>query len=471
MLGAHGASFINSCRVKYGDTFTLRLAGRSMTFLCAPSAICTFFTAPADVIAFRPAVELFTQRVFGLPSAQFFPQHYAILTSLRELLVPSELAHHAACLLGCMKADVQQHWPSAGKIELMAAIKRMLFGAAVTAIFGRPFLEAHGQQRLQDAFFAFEGGFELAASPVPHFLQPGFCRARRTLLDAFRASLKAGHFAHTVAGKLMERIDLPASILPNMLLAVFWASLANTIPAAFWSLAFLLLPENAHHLSEVLALLPGETSPPHSHSSDPAAAVDAALIQVACDRSSKLARCVAEATRLRAPGIDVRMAVSDILLPGHQPEQAGPSDPAATSARKPTNPAGCLDLTTSSSTGVSGGGPFHSPADQTNSPTSSRPSGPSDPSQVPTDPNPTGSSASERQLLVRKGQVLAVSPYEAHHDERMFGPHATAFDPERAGLQLGGGGVAGVGGLAGLVFGGGRYRCPGRYLAEMEVQQ
>lgn len=39
---------------------------------------------------------------------------------------------------------------------------------------------------------------------------------------------------------------------------------------------------------------------------------------VACDRTSLLAACVAEAVRLRAPGIAVRMAACNLAVPaGH----------------------------------------------------------------------------------------------------------------------------------------------------------
>ena len=54
--------------------------------------------------------------------------------------------------------------------------------------------------------------------------------------------------------------------------------------------------------------------------------------------------------------------------------------------------------------------------------------------------------------------MLAVSPYESHMDERLFGADAGAYNPERPALHLGNGSVPGVGGLPGLVFGGGRYR-------------
>lgn len=42
------------------------------------------------------------------------------------------------------------------------------------------------------------------------------------------------------------------------------------------------------------------------------------LVEVACDRSSLLAACVAEAVRLQAPGVAVRMAACDLDVPAGQ---------------------------------------------------------------------------------------------------------------------------------------------------------
>ena len=68
----------------------------------------------------------------------------------------------------------------------MHLIKTVLFPATAEILFGPAFLQEHGANSLADAYFAFDGGFELAASPVPQWVQPNWCRARRTLLQAFR---------------------------------------------------------------------------------------------------------------------------------------------------------------------------------------------------------------------------------------------------------------------------------------------
>lgn len=139
------------------------------------------------------------------------------LQTLRHLLVPARLPQHMACLLRLL-LDRLQRWPASGQLELAAEVKALVFEASVGALFGERFLEVGGAEcsthrssggssprlrrddgncpdsaaaaararRLQADFFAFEEGFELAASPVPHILQPRFLGARRRLVAALR---------------------------------------------------------------------------------------------------------------------------------------------------------------------------------------------------------------------------------------------------------------------------------------------
>ena len=57
--------------------------------------------------------------------------------------------------------------------------------------------------------------------------------------------------------------------------------------------------------------------------------------------------------------------------------------------------------------------------------------------------------------------MLAVSPFETHQDPRLFQLAASQYIPDRPGMMCPHSRlheVPGVGGIAGLVFGGGRYR-------------
>ena len=76
------------------------------------------------------------------------------------------------------------------------------------------------------------------------------------MLRSCRASLQAGDFGGTVVGEQMAGAGMPPDLAPAAMLAVMWAALANSVPAAFWSTAFLLLPTHAQHLNAVRAQLP-----------------------------------------------------------------------------------------------------------------------------------------------------------------------------------------------------------------------
>ena len=73
-----------------------------------------------------------------------------------------------------------------------------------------------------------------------------------------RASHKAKHFEGTLVGGLIQDCDMGDSLAAHVMLAVMWAALANTVPAAFWAVAFLLQPENAEHKQRALAPLSPE---------------------------------------------------------------------------------------------------------------------------------------------------------------------------------------------------------------------
>lgn len=116
-----------------------------------------------------------------------------------------------------------------------------------------------------------------------------------------------------------------------MLLAVLWASQANTVPATFWAIAFLLLPENQHHKTEALQFTKTDIGlyekdskkntedmlgnavliSPDKLSPD---MIDC-LTETACNASSPLRRSCEEALRLRSPSIDVRVAAKDLCIP------------------------------------------------------------------------------------------------------------------------------------------------------------
>ncbi|KAG1666305.1 hypothetical protein FOA52_004786 [Chlamydomonas sp. UWO 241] len=401
-LGRHGVAYISAARRKFGDAFTLNLCGKYMTFLCDPLLVETFFRAPDADISFRPAVEQFTARVFGLPSSEFFPKHAQLLKDLRHLLVPAELEAHVQSLSSKVHALSSGALPEGQTVELYGAVRTLVFQSAIESLFG-PQLAASvpgGAPALQERFFEFEGGFEVGATPLPHALQPSFSSSRADLLKWLGAAHQSDGFGDTTAGRLVASAGLRPALAPNMLLAVLWASQANTVPATFWTTAMLLLPEHAKHAHRVVEELGAELSSAAGGGRKGATAAASltqeqlavAAFRLSMDRKSCISRCVAEAVRLRVHSIDLRITSRAIEL-----------------------------------TDSKGG-----------------------------------------KLSLPSGRLLAVCPFDFHHDDAMYPPCASDFDPDRTPLTLGDGSAV-VSSVAGLAFGGGSYRCPGRFFAEMEV--
>jgi cytochrome P450 len=228
-----------------------------------------------------------------------------------------------------------------------------------------------------------------------------------------------------------------AGYQPNLLLAVLWASQANSMPALHWSLAFLLLPEQAAARQKVLAELKDAADKqrqqqqqeegqqiPGGQEKDSAQqqqqqqlgvdnATAAAMVQLAMDKSSYVSRCVAEAVRLRLHSIAIRyVAVQDLVLP----RSTGSTGVGSTS-----------DATVDGSSSGSG-------IDQLEE-------------------------EQQQQQLVRvpRGSVLCICPVESHHDSRLFSENPWGFNPDRAAVQgLQPGTV--VPSLAGMGYGGGFWR-------------
>lgn len=171
------------------------------------------------------------------------------------------------------------------------------------------------------------------------------------------------------------------------------------MPATFWTLAFLILPENAAHRQRVLQDIktqagalqgdqhaaagssqqpvgsPASSRAPSCHGGCTPETLAAAIVKLSLDRKSFVGKCAAEALRLRVPSIDVRIASSNLQL----------------------------------------------------------------------------STSTQQMLRIPKGTILAICPFESHHDAGFYGSDPWEFNPDRKGLSLGDG-TAVVPGVSGRLI-------------------
>jgi cytochrome P450 len=395
-LGRSGAAVLLAARREtelqqqdQKDCFAVRAfpLAPPLVFVFHPKAVASFFAAPEETLAFKPAVRQFTERVFGLPADEFSSSHEPLLDALRALLSPPARLRARAATIATRAAPLLDAWAEdndrtpSNSFDLWHKARTLVFQAAGKALFGDAFFARHGAERLQQLFLDFEGNFERAASPVPHFLLGKFSGAKKALLRAFAESLESGDLDGTVAGELAARSGVRPALQPSLLLSVLWASQANSMPAFFWALAFLLRPENKGWLERVR-----EAAAAQEAGADDVDGTVAA-IEAAVDPSGPAQRVANEAIRARAHSIAIR------LVP-------------------------------SSSEGGRGAGGFDVPV---------------------------AAAAADTPSLVRvpPGSILAVCPFETHADERFFSPTPAEFDPSRpptAALPGGGGVGMGFGG-------------------------
>jgi len=386
-----------------------------MNFWLDPSLFSKFFASDEHDLVFREAVEVFTQKIFGLTSHQFFPQHQKMLQELRNLLSPANIASHHAEAVACaieeeMDRFAAEHLEHTQELELELLTQQIMFHAALRVVYGQFFRKKFGN-RVFDLFFVFDDNFELAASPIPNAFLRTFSRARNELLEIFQYSLchdsedrlVGSRDGNMLQGAIVERAlnvlttsstngQSLAHLHPNLLLTILWAVQANTLQGTYWTLGYLLCPGNEEYIRDIRRLVEGQpTSGAASLST-----LGRQCCTAVADRKNLLHCCAAEGIRLSAPGTEVRKAVRDFTAPN--------------------------------------------------------------------------------SLHVRKGELVALCPYISSMDARRVpGADPEQFKPlrylhcEPTGVRGNSKRVVREEELAGLAFGGGKYRCPGKYLAFTEI--
>ena len=195
---------------------------RRMVFLHAPRDVALFF-GRAEVAAFQPAVEPWTKRIFGLDSDLFFRHHHAILGTLRNSFVADKLTRRMLDMAEKSERRMDDiflqptNQPST-PLDLVAATRRLLLTSGLSSIFSDHFLVHLSQHHptFFDDFTIFEAGFELAASPLPLWLQPTWCAARRRLVAALSSGRKGGALEGSLAEHILRERYVALHVLSDI---------------------------------------------------------------------------------------------------------------------------------------------------------------------------------------------------------------------------------------------------------------
>ena len=235
-FGRDLGALLAACRRKHGDVFTLVVAGKRMTFVLDPLDFPEVLRR-VDELSFKEIADDISVQAFGHSRAVESPamregahaQYAAHLKSARLGPLSQGFAERLDAVLA---AATPTTWSTR---SLFTFVNECVFTAGTDALFGAGTANAEALA----AFQRFDAAFPLLAAGVPVWLLRGPRQAQRWL------AARVGPLRADASDFIAQRDELFLAHVDrhdcdHLQLGMLWAAQANTIPAAFWTLAFVL---------------------------------------------------------------------------------------------------------------------------------------------------------------------------------------------------------------------------------------
>lgn len=235
-FGRDPDGFVARCRAAHGDVFSVRMPAGRRIFLLDPFDYPTVFAE--ERLRFQESGAEIGGRVFGYPASAALGEKWHAFSNLtgRDLRGdPLQVLSEAMQVRFVRRIGSEL---AGGSVErpLLGLLSEHFFAAGIESIFGDGFYS----RALFEAYDTVDRRFAAAVAGVPAFLLPGLVRARDELARRL-AEFGPNHAAvldtrtafydeHGVAPDLRRRFDA----------GLLWASQANTVAAAFWTMFHLL---------------------------------------------------------------------------------------------------------------------------------------------------------------------------------------------------------------------------------------
>jgi 24-hydroxycholesterol 7alpha-hydroxylase len=209
-----------------------------MTFLLDHSHSDVFFKSPSA--SFQGAAQSFTVAAANISPESFYQHHSKIHDIFKGRLTSSNLPPLCLSLSACFYQQLLNCKEK--EIELIQLVRDIMFPIVFQQLCGNANLNLSQDQMdlVQDKFIKYDAGFEYAQ--LPSILNREWCGTKTWLLDVFK----------DVVMKFVQRNEPPQSVFEHIIssvdgdnaagyaLMMLWASQANAIPIAFWTLSFVL---------------------------------------------------------------------------------------------------------------------------------------------------------------------------------------------------------------------------------------
>lgn len=236
-FGRHATNFVMRTRERYGETFTLFIGGQRMTFVLDPMSTPAVLKSPH--LSFHPISDKVLATAFKLSALRDGRDLdlEAIEDLARSRLKGDALAAMTAAMAENLRATVPAALPPTYETRgLYRLVWDLMFAAGTDALFGRGL----ANEALARAFATFDEQFPLMVAGLPSAL----IKKGNAALDTLAAAPPMGE---TPSAWIRDRHPHFDGVAPEIYgraqASIMWAVNANTIPATFWSLYYLLRDE------------------------------------------------------------------------------------------------------------------------------------------------------------------------------------------------------------------------------------
>ncbi|XP_044075537.1 cytochrome P450 7B1 isoform X3 [Siniperca chuatsi] len=324
-FGRDAHKFLEEHKKKFGDIFTVQIAGKYMTFIMDPLLYPNIIKhgRQLDFHEFSNKVAPFT---FGYPPVVSgkYPGLKEQISRSFQLLQGDNLTTLTESMMGnLMLVFRQDHlgerpgedggWKSGSMYEFCNSV---MFEATILTLYGRPASASRhsGMGELRKDFVRFDTMFPLLIAQIPIWLLGQTKTIREKLINYFLPH-RMSCWSNTSQfirrrSEVFEQYDTLRDVdKAAHHFAILWASVGNTVPACFWAMYYLVSHPEAlevvrQEIHDVLRLSGVEFS------SDK----DLTLSRDQLEKLLYLESAVNESLRLSSASMNIRVAQEDFSL-------------------------------------------------------------------------------------------------------------------------------------------------------------
>ncbi|KAM4727831.1 cytochrome P450 7B1 isoform 2-T2 [Anableps anableps] len=320
-FGKDAHKFLEEQRRKYGNVFTVQMAGKYMTFIMDPLLYSSVIKQGRH-LDFHEFTNKVAPLTFGYPPvlSATFPGLWEQIKRSFQLLQGDHLAPLTESMMSnLMLVFRQDHLDRAGdwrRGSLYEFCSSIMFEATFLTIYGRPAtgIRHDGMDRVRNDFHKFDNMFPFLIAQIPIWLL-GRTQAIRQKLISYFLPQHMSQWSNSSQfiqrrSELFDQQDKMKDIdKAAHHFAILWASVGNTLPATFWAAYFLVSHPEALKVvrQEIVDVL-------RNIGVDFSTNRDVMLSKEQLDKLVLLESAINESLRLSSASMNIRVAQEDFSL-------------------------------------------------------------------------------------------------------------------------------------------------------------